>query len=280
MKINANTMPDQSVLREDAAIRYSIGKSKHSDWYASKLDAMGPHASPLKKQRFETAVAYLEHYHRNGNKVDRPAVLTHLNAIDFSKPVRLRRLQTGETLRQFQPEAAGMGSCFTDPGVPIHRLGAVAGQGVQQREGRTYQIDKPLIGLESHARPLVDTWSAGRTVRFTRADRQSPTTGKFIKISNRDQYTKRFPGNKQAVDQGLLRTDNPKHGPQIFTTEKSNKHTIRVNQQSGAYVAGGGKQVYVAKPLHARISRRHSKDRSHQLTQRATRQKKHHVRKL
>jgi hypothetical protein len=140
-----------------------VGKSKNNiQWYRSKLDGIGPHASKSQRDRFELAVAYLETHCKKINngklEVDRQKVLDGLNSIDFHKPVELETIKPGQQLARYSEKNAEVhGDFFTDPGVQTQRLGIA-----QREEHNRLTVKQDMVVLKSHSRCTVDTWSKNR----------------------------------------------------------------------------------------------------------------------
>ena len=176
----ASSDPIETEMRE---IRKQIGKSENLDHYRSKLDAMGPHASPERVERFELAVAYLEHDYKQQQKPKKLTptevqnkTLGQLKGIDFSKEVELTKLPQGHRLSkrdqpfslsnpdQFgpHPEPKRMSGvrCFSEPGHPVHRLGIH--EGTPKREYALFRTEKPIVALRSSTNAIRDNFTQGR----------------------------------------------------------------------------------------------------------------------
>ncbi len=250
------------------SIMARVGLSKNRDWYASKLDGIGPNAGRLQNERFDLAVSYLETHcvkkDALGNTiVDREEVRQQLNSIDFHKPVTLHKVKPGEELvqRSFRgnsqsesdkspkvPSSSNLskneeenveyGEYFSKSGVPTQRLGIT-----ERNETRRCTVKEDMVVLQSHTRGTTDVWSANRSVRMPEKQTLAGTG-----IVDRD------------LDEGrdtrfLRRTNDARNTRSVYsesvsvassdTSEKGKTKTL--DHRSGEYVTGGGIQYHIPK---------------------------------
>lgn len=222
------------------AIEAQVGKSSNRAWYAGQLDAMGPQASPLQQQRFDLAVAYLEHHHvRPGSsgalEVDQVAVLEHMQGIDFHSDVRLNKIEAGQTVEQYNFDR--MGSYSTNRGYPSQQLGISDGHQPAERKHATYQARQDIVALESRCRDVVDTHSDSRMVRHAPAHAPSGQS-----IHNADRLS--------AAQPVTHRADLSRSSYQRVTDSAGNS---KLEHRSGEYTHGGGKQLHIPKQVHPRL---------------------------
>ena len=235
--IDSNDAADKTIN----AIQAKIGQSPNSPYYASKLDSMGAHASPLQRQRFDVAVAYLEHHHSRKNaagltEVDRDAVLRHLKGIDFHSDVKITKIETGTNLRQSNFNR--LGSYFTTSGYPSQQLGITDGHAPNLRTSTDHTVNTHVVALESRCCGVVDTFSDSRMVR--NAPTHTPSGNKIINGDSRNAFQ---PVTTQAhqARSSFKRTIDP-----------NNQSVIEHN--SGEYAYGGGRQFYLAPQYHSQLS--------------------------
>lgn len=246
------------------SITARVGKSQNREWYASKLDGIGPHAGRLQNERFDLAVSYLETHcvkeDLQGNTVvDREEVRQQLNSIDFHKPVTLHTVKPGEELVQHsfrdKPRSNSVklekgpgsfnlskneeyGEYFSKSGVPTQKLGIT-----ERNETRRCTVKEEMVVLQSHTRGTTDVWSANRSVRMPEEQTLAGTS-----IVNRDL-------DKGRDTRFLLPTNDAKNTRSVYsesvsiassdTSEKRKTETLA--HRSGEYVTGGGIQYHIPK---------------------------------
>ncbi len=245
-------------MREDTTT--PISTSENRDWYASRLDGIGAHASKLQNERFDIAVSYLETHCRTAGSegqdvVDRERVLQQLNSIDFHKPVTLQVVEPGDKLVQHslrdqsdkeiqhsigdKPRTTfelnrkeQYGEHFTDSGVPTQRLGMT-----DRDQARCCTVEKEMVVLQSHTRGTVDVWSENRPIRIPADHTENGTT-----IVNCE---------RKSESKALKPTNDPKLARSVFsrsgTIEDSPKSQQTLQHRSGGYGAGGGVQYHIPK---------------------------------
>jgi len=226
-----------------------VGESGSRDWYASKLDGIGQHASKQQNDRFDLAVSYLETHcwttTTTGQEVvDREKVLQQLDSIDFHKPVTLQTFKPCDELVQHSirdksqtnsfelNREKAYGEFFTMSGVPSQRLAIT-----ERDETRRCSVKTEMVVLESHTRGTVDVWSKNRPVRTPPNHTEKGTT-----ILNCDR-TQEFAGLKLTSDPKQARSVFHQSNPTRNSLE--NKKTLK--HRSGEYVAGGGVQYHIPK---------------------------------
>lgn len=79
----------------------------------------------------------------------------HLNGIDFSKPVSVRRLPQGKELTQWRNPSRPLGNYFTEPGTSASQLGINPKGRVEEQ----FRVAQDTKALTSRAAPITDTWT-------------------------------------------------------------------------------------------------------------------------
>lgn len=85
----------------------------------------------------------------------RDRYLNHLDAIDFSKPVKVTTLPVGTRLIQYQIPNASVGNYFAPVGTPGSQLGFYTGGRIPQ----TFVTRSDVQVLQSTTGSITDTWS-------------------------------------------------------------------------------------------------------------------------
>uniref|UniRef100_UPI002597D43C polymorphic toxin type 46 domain-containing protein n=1 Tax=uncultured Zobellia sp. TaxID=255433 RepID=UPI002597D43C len=91
-------------------------------------------------------------------------IRSHLDGIDFSKPVKLVELPKGKSVSQFQAPGGKKGNYFAEPNAKATELGinpnAEVGGDVVEKTKTIYETTTKTNVLESSAKSgIIDTWS-------------------------------------------------------------------------------------------------------------------------
>ncbi len=116
-------------------------------------------------------------------------IASHLDGIDFSKPVEVVTLRPPTTVVQYQVPGAAQGNYYSIPGTQPEKLGISARSqtkdgSIVQKQASTYVIQEDVAVLRSTAAKITDSWSIpGKEVLTTGGGTQffSTRTGSFVK---------------------------------------------------------------------------------------------------
>lgn len=240
------------------------GTSENRQWYASKLDGIGPHASKLQNERFDLAVSYLETHcvttnSRGENVVDREKVCQQLNSIDFHKPVELKTVRRGDQMFQHSSYDRGQqtstdkveyGEHFTKSGTPSERLGITVRDDAHSRATQRCTVKEDMVVLQTHTRSTIDVWSQQRMVNTPVEQTPKGTTVRNEDLGNRNA------SSHVVAPQGDHRTRS------IYSSSTNGKDSANgtkiLEHRSGEYVTGGGVQYHLPKRTDNTLLCRHN----------------------